>query len=219
MAAEKAATRFNTIDPSKDGEQPLTGKLVPYNFDQMQAGSRTPSTSRSRKASASATFATRARRSRDDQAFVVVTNSYRANGGGDFPGMNGESVVINAPDGNREVVIKWVEGKKTITRRDVDKRSWHFVPVKTRGPLTFTAAAGKEDVAKAQGLAIRQLRDNGDGTALYSLDLLPPTEPSAVAGVIVIAMDVPRYRHRDLDRSYNRHDRVPTRPSGQCRPA
>jgi 2',3'-cyclic-nucleotide 2'-phosphodiesterase/3'-nucleotidase len=43
--------------------------------------------------------------------------------------------------------------------------------VKTKGPLTFTAATGKEGIAKAQGLAIRQLRDNGDGTAVYTLDL------------------------------------------------
>jgi 2',3'-cyclic-nucleotide 2'-phosphodiesterase/3'-nucleotidase len=100
-----------------------------------------------------------------------VTNSYRANGGGGFPGMNGDSVVLNAPDGNREVVIKWVEAKKTITAKDVDKRSWRFVPVKTKGSLTFTAAAGKEDIARAQGLAIKQLRDNGDGTAIYALDL------------------------------------------------
>lgn len=168
---EKAATRFNTIDPSKDGEQPLTGKLVPYNFDQMQGGITYTIDITKPEGQRIGNLRYKGKAVKDDQPFIVVTNSYRANGGGDFPGMNGESVVINAPDGNREVVIKWVEGKKTITRKDVDKRSWSFVPVKTKGALTFTAAAGKEDIAKAQGLAIRQLRDNGDGTAVYSLDL------------------------------------------------
>jgi 2',3'-cyclic-nucleotide 2'-phosphodiesterase/3'-nucleotidase len=79
--------------------------------------------------------------------------------------------VLSAPDGNREVVIHWVEAKKTLTRKDVDKRSWTFAPLKTKGAVTFTSASGKEDVAKSLGLPIRQLRDNGDGTAVYSIDL------------------------------------------------
>jgi 2',3'-cyclic-nucleotide 2'-phosphodiesterase/3'-nucleotidase len=168
---EKSATRFNQIDPEKEGEQPLTGKLVPYNFDQMQGGITYTIDITKPEGQRIGNLRYKGKAIKDSQAFIVVTNSYRANGGGDFPGMNGESVVLNAPDGNREVVIKWVQTKKTVTARDVDKRSWSFVPVKTKGPLTFTAAAGKEDIAKAQHLAIKQLRDNGDGTAVYALDL------------------------------------------------
>jgi 2',3'-cyclic-nucleotide 2'-phosphodiesterase/3'-nucleotidase len=168
---EKSATRFNQIDPSKEGEQPLTGKLVPYNFDQMQGGITYTIDITRPEGQRIGNLRYKGKAIKDDQPFIVVTNSYRANGGGDFPGMNGSSVVLNAPDGNREIVIKWIEGKKTLTRKDVDKRSWQFVPVKTRGPVTFTAAAGKEDIAHEQGLAIRQLRDNGDGTAVYALDL------------------------------------------------
>jgi 2',3'-cyclic-nucleotide 2'-phosphodiesterase/3'-nucleotidase len=108
---------------------------------------------------------------RPSQPFIVVTNNYRASGGGEFPGMTGENIVLSAPDGNREVVIRWVEDKKTITARDVEKRSWRFAPLKTRGPVTFTSAAGKEDVARSLGLPIRQLRDNGDGSAVYAIDL------------------------------------------------
>ncbi|MET0506436.1 MAG: bifunctional 2',3'-cyclic-nucleotide 2'-phosphodiesterase/3'-nucleotidase, partial [Luteibacter sp.] len=171
---EKSATRFNRIDPSKEGEQSLTGKLVPYNFDQMQGGITYTIDITKPEGQRIGSLRYKGKPIKDSQTFIVVTNSYRANGGGEFPGMNGSSVVLNAPDGNREVVIKWVEAKKTVTAKDVDKRSWRFVPVKTRGPLTFTAAAGKEDIAKAQGLAIRQLRDNGDGTAVYALDLSKP---------------------------------------------
>jgi 2',3'-cyclic-nucleotide 2'-phosphodiesterase/3'-nucleotidase len=79
--------------------------------------------------------------------------------------------VLNAPDGNREVVIRWVQSKKTITTADLDKRSWHFAPVKTKGPVTFVTAADKEAVATSLGLPVRQLRDNGDGTAVYTIDL------------------------------------------------
>ncbi len=168
---EESARRFNQIDPSKDGEQPLTGKFVAYNFDQMQGGITYTIDITKPEGQRIGNLRYKGKAVTDSQPFIVVTNSYRANGGGGFPGMNGASVVLNAPDGNREVVIKWVEAKKTITAKDVDKRSWSFVPVKTKGTLTFSAASGKEDIAKAQHLAVRQLRDNGDGTAVYSLDL------------------------------------------------
>ena len=42
------------------------------------------------------------------QAFLVVTNNYRASGGGGFPGCDGTSVAIEAPDANRDVVLKCI---------------------------------------------------------------------------------------------------------------
>lgn len=168
---EKSASRFNRIDPSKDGEQPLIGRLPGYNFDQMQGGVTYTIDVSKPEGERIGNLRYKGKPVKDDQAFIVVTNNYRANGGGDFPGMKGDSVVLNAPDGNREVVIHWVQSKKTLTRKDVEKRSWSFAPLKVKGPVTFTSAAGKEDLAKSLGLAVRQLRDNGDGTAVYAIDL------------------------------------------------
>ncbi|QDE41219.1 bifunctional 2',3'-cyclic-nucleotide 2'-phosphodiesterase/3'-nucleotidase [Luteibacter pinisoli] len=168
---EKSATRFNQIDPSKDGEQALIGKMPGYNFDQAQGGITYTIDVTKPEGQRIGNLRYKGKPVKDGQAFVVVTNSYRANGGGEFPGMNGDSVVLNAPDGNREVVIKWVEAHKTITSKLVDKRSWTFVPVKVKGPVTFTGAVGKEDLAKSLGLHITQLKDNGDGTATYAIDL------------------------------------------------
>ncbi len=168
---EKSATRFNQIDPSKDGEQPLIGKMPGYNFDQMQGGITYTIDVSKPEGERIGELRYKGKAIKPGQAFIVVTNNYRASGGGDFPGMDGNDIVLSAPDGNREVVIHWVEAKKTLTRKDVDKRSWTFAPVKTKGPVTFTSASGKEDVAKEVGLPIQQLRDNGDGTAVYAIDL------------------------------------------------
>ncbi|UPG85509.1 bifunctional 2',3'-cyclic-nucleotide 2'-phosphodiesterase/3'-nucleotidase [Luteibacter aegosomatis] len=168
---EKSASRFNRIDPSKDGEQPLIGRLPGYNFDQMQGGITYTIDVSKAEGERIGNLRYKGKPVKDDQAFIVVTNNYRANGGGDFPGMKGDSVVLNAPDGNREVVIEWVQSKKTLTRKDVEKRSWSFAPVKVKGPVTFTSASGKEELAKSLGLAVRQVRDNGDGTAVYAIDL------------------------------------------------
>ena len=78
-----------------------------------------------------------------NQAFLVVTNNYRASGGGGFPGCDGTSVVIEAPDANRDVVLKYVESRTEIApKADGD---WRFAPwpsdvVATY--LTSPAAAG-----------------------------------------------------------------------------
>ncbi|URX63521.1 bifunctional 2',3'-cyclic-nucleotide 2'-phosphodiesterase/3'-nucleotidase [Luteibacter anthropi] len=168
---EKSATRFNQIDPSKEGEQNLLGKMPGYNFDQIQGGITYTIDISKPEGQRIANLRYKGKPVKDGQPFIVVTNNYRANGGGDFPGMGGDSVVLNAPDGNREVVIKWVQEHKTITSKDVDGRSWHFAPLKTKGAVTFTSASGKDDVAKSLGLPIHQLRDNGDGTAVYAVDL------------------------------------------------
>jgi 2',3'-cyclic-nucleotide 2'-phosphodiesterase/3'-nucleotidase len=168
---EKSATRFNRIDPSKDGEQPLIGKMPGYNFDQMQGGITYTIDVSKPEGERIVDLRYKGVPIKGDQPFIVVTNNYRASGGGEFPGMDGSGIVLSAPDGNREVVIHWVEAKKTLTRKDVDKRSWKFAPVKTSGPVTFTSASGKEGVAKELGLRIRQLRDNDDGTAVYAIEL------------------------------------------------
>jgi 2',3'-cyclic-nucleotide 2'-phosphodiesterase/3'-nucleotidase len=110
---------------------------------------------------------------RDEQAFIVVTNNYRASGGGKFPGLDGNNIVLSAPDSNRDALINFVRGNADITRaRFGNERNWRFVKLKTAGPVTFTSAAGKLDRARADGVDnAAQLHENADGTALYSLDL------------------------------------------------
>ena len=50
--------------------------------------------------------------------------------------------------------------------------TWRFAPLRTRGPVVFSAPGGKLPVARAAGLTnISVLRDNGDGTATYAIDL------------------------------------------------
>jgi 2',3'-cyclic-nucleotide 2'-phosphodiesterase/3'-nucleotidase len=170
---EKSAERFNRIDPAKAGEQALiNSRFTGYNFDQMQGGigyvidvSR-PAGQRITKLTFHGKPVT------PTQSFIVVTNNYRANGGGHFPGLDGSSIVLAAPEGTREILAKWLEAQKSITPAKLEPTSWHFAPLKTRGAVTFSAASGKLDVARAAGLAnIRLLKDHGDGTATYAIDL------------------------------------------------
>ncbi len=170
---EKSAERFNQIDPGKDSEQSLINDHYPgFNFDQLQGDLSyvidvsKPAGQRIVKLSYKGKPVT------PQQQFIVATNNYRASGGGNFPGLDGKNIVLAAPDGAREILAKWLQHHQTIDAKDLPKASWHFAPVKTHGEVVFKGAAGKQDVAREAGLKnIRQLKDNGDGTAVYAIDL------------------------------------------------
>ena len=109
----------------------------------------------------------------EHKALMGVTNNYRASGGGRFPGLDSSNIVVSAPDANRDVLSAFIRAAGQITRaRFGSDRNWHFAKVKTAGPVIFTSAAGKLDFAKAAGLDnVALWKDNGDGTAVYSVDL------------------------------------------------
>jgi 2',3'-cyclic-nucleotide 2'-phosphodiesterase/3'-nucleotidase len=171
---EKSATWFNRIDPTKKELQDLVNPRVPtYTFDVLQ-GELTytidvtqPTGQRIRE------LRYRGQPVRDDQPFVVVSNNYRASGGGSFPGLDGNNIAISAPDTNRDVLIAYVRASRDITRAKFGSdRNWRFASVRTAGPVTIKSAAGKLDVARAAGLDnVALLKDNGDGTAIYTVDL------------------------------------------------
>jgi 2',3'-cyclic-nucleotide 2'-phosphodiesterase/3'-nucleotidase len=170
---EKSAQRFQRIDPSKTSEQALiSSHYVGYNFDQIQGGIHYV-IDVSRPVGQRITSLTwHGEPVAPNDPFIIVTNNYRASGGGHFPGLDGSNIVLAAPDDTREILAKWIEQRKQIGSADLEPTSWSFAPLKTHGPIVFTGAANKLDVAKAAGLSdIRMLKDNGDGTATYAIDL------------------------------------------------
>ena len=168
---ERAAARFHRIDPRKTAPQPLVNARFPgYDFDQIQGGVHyVIDVSRPR-----------GRRIRDltyhgkpvraDQTFIVATNSYRANGGGHFPGLDGHATVLDAPDGNREILVHWIRAHPHVTRADLPARSWHFAPLATRGPVTISGPAHALGIARKAGLhGVRRLHADADGTVTYAV--------------------------------------------------
>jgi 2',3'-cyclic-nucleotide 2'-phosphodiesterase/3'-nucleotidase len=169
---ETSAQRFNQIDPSVAQPQSLIGKHLPgYNFDQIQGDLHYVIDISKPEGQRIVDLRYKDKPVAPDQAFIVVTNNYRASGGGHFPGLDGSNLVLTAPDGNREIVVRWIEQKKKLKRSDVETTSWRFARLNTRGPVTLTSAADKSDIARDTGVPVKQIKDNGDGTAVYSLDL------------------------------------------------
>ena len=175
---ERAAGRFNTIDPARTAPQELVNAGFPsYNFDTVTSPdlryeidvTRAPG-DRIRH------LAWRGKPVASNQPFLVATNNYRASGGGNFPGLDGSRTVIAAPDTNRDVLIAYIRAHRHLTRAaDGAARSWRFAPVATAGPVVFHAPPGKLALARAAGLEnVSEMRPDdgqGKGYALYAVDL------------------------------------------------
>jgi 2',3'-cyclic-nucleotide 2'-phosphodiesterase/3'-nucleotidase len=170
---EKSAERYRRIDPTKADEQQLINDSYPgFNVDQIQGGIRYVIDVSKPVGQRIAALTYRGKPVAPGQPFVVVTNNYRASGGGHFPGLDGSRIVLAAPDGTREILADWIKRKKQLGANDLEERSWRFAPLKTRGPVVFTGASGRQNAAADAGLAnIRQTQDHGDGTATYAIDL------------------------------------------------
>lgn len=174
---ERAAERFNQIDPAKTSEQVLISTFPGYNFDVFTS----PDVSYEidvTKPKGSRIVNLRYQGAPMDAAkeFIIATNNYRGSGGGSFPGLDGSNVIYASPDANRDVLIDYIKARKTLTlSKDGQARSWRFVKVKTAGPVVFTSAAGKLAQAKAAGLdnvsVLREDEGSGKGLSVYAIDL------------------------------------------------
>jgi 2',3'-cyclic-nucleotide 2'-phosphodiesterase / 3'-nucleotidase len=171
---ETSASRYAQVDPAKPGEQDfINTRYVPYNADQIQGAGFAYTIDVSKPQGQRITALTwKGKPVQPQQAFVVATNNYRANGGGHFPGLDGSSVVFAAPDGVREILAGWLQRKGTLRAADLPPRAWRFAPLKAKGPLSFDCHPGKLAVARAAGVTnLRELADNGDGTGRCAIDL------------------------------------------------
>lgn len=175
---EKAAGRFNTIDPSKAEAQELVNPAFPsYNFDTITSPKLSYEIDVTRAPGQRIrNLLLDGKPVADTQVFLVATNNYRASGGGNFPGLDGSKTLIASPDASRDVLIDYIRKAKRLSRdANGAQRSWHFAKVGTAGPVVFHAAPGKIALARAAGLAnvsvLREDDGQGKGFALYAVDL------------------------------------------------
>ena len=161
---ERSASIFRRIDPDGRDEQPLLGPaFASYNFDVIDGVDYTIDVTKSARYDESgALIAPEARRIRElkfkgapvdpNQSFLVVTNNYRASGGGGFPGCDGTSVLIEAPDANRDVLLKYVESKTEIAPNS--NSAWRFAPWPGAAVVTYLTSPPASDLPAPPGLKL-----------------------------------------------------------------
>jgi 2',3'-cyclic-nucleotide 2'-phosphodiesterase/3'-nucleotidase len=175
---EKAAERFNRIDPASAAQQELINtSFAGYNFDMLTSADVTYQIDVTRPLGERiVALHYKGAPMAPAQEFLVATNNYRASGGGNFPGLDGGKTVLAAPDSSRDVLIAYIRDTRNLTRaRNGSTRSWRFAPVATRGAVVFHSAPGMLELAREAGLkSVTQLKQDdggGKGFALYAIDL------------------------------------------------
>jgi 2',3'-cyclic-nucleotide 2'-phosphodiesterase/3'-nucleotidase len=175
---EKAANRFNTIDPNKTEPQELVNSgFASYNFDTITSKDvsyEIDVTQPPGKRIGKLTY--RGAPVSDEQEFIVATNNYRAAGGGGFPGLDGSNIVFAAPDTNRDVLIAYIRQAKQLTRAaNGAQRSWRFAQVRTAGAVVLHAPSGMQELVRDAGLVpvVNANSDNerGRGMGSYRVEL------------------------------------------------
>jgi 2',3'-cyclic-nucleotide 2'-phosphodiesterase/3'-nucleotidase len=174
---EMSAQAFNRIDPAGAPEQNLiNGSFPSYNFDTIDGVTyRIDVTQPARYDRNGKLVAPDARRivdlrfngqPIDDKAeFAVVTNNYRASGGGSFPGLDGSNIILSSPDENREALLQYLQATKTV--QPAADNNWRLQPV-AGVKLRFTSSARAKEHLAAQP-NIRLVADQAEGLALFEL--------------------------------------------------
>ena len=174
---EFSAGAFNRIDPAGAAEQLLINPAFPsFNFDTIDGVSyRIDVTQPARYERSGKLVAPQARRIvellyrgkpvAEDAEFLVVTNNYRASGGGNFPGLDGSNIVLDAPDENREALVQYLQAAGTVD--PAADGNWRILPVPGVKLRFVSGAGGVAHLPRYPQL--RLVQEQGDGTALYEL--------------------------------------------------
>lgn len=156
---EKSAALFNRLDPAIAEPQTLLNPhLASYNFDVIAGLDYAIDPTRSARYGADAQpidpvaeriIGLRYRERPIDPArrFAVVTNNYRADGGGKFPGLDGTKTILEAPDTNRDVLARYIAAIQDV-------------PVSAEQPWRFAQT----------GRTVTALFETGRGAAGYQPD-------------------------------------------------
>ena len=177
---ERSAGVFRMIDSASSAEQPLIDPaFASYNFDVIDGVSyRIDVTQPTRYDVDGALVAPDAHRIRDLQfegkpidesrEFIVVTNNYRASGGGQFPGCDGSTIVIEAPDANREALVRYiVENQHVEPKAD---GNWRFAPWPKTVLATFETSPAADPASAPPSVRLTAMGDAPGGFVKYRVE-------------------------------------------------
>jgi 2',3'-cyclic-nucleotide 2'-phosphodiesterase/3'-nucleotidase len=95
---------------------------------------------------------------RPDGEFALVTNNYRAYGGGNFPGGNPANIIMETPDESRQIILRYIDEKRTIT--PAPNNNWSLILPQGRGPLLFLSSPDAQNSLPG-GISFVRMADTG----------------------------------------------------------
>ncbi|MFC6643198.1 MULTISPECIES: bifunctional 2',3'-cyclic-nucleotide 2'-phosphodiesterase/3'-nucleotidase [Sulfitobacter] len=177
---ERSAGMFNQITPGEANQPLLNPEFPSYNFDVIDGVSYQIDLSQPSKFGPKGTVAdSEANRivnlefegqPLDPNAeFIIATNNYRASGGGAFPGAKGDTIVFEGPDTNRDVIVRYIVEKGTISPRA--DGNWRFAPMEGTSVMFETGPKAADYVDEVTGVAMEQVGDTENGFAQFRITL------------------------------------------------
>ncbi|MEL6966705.1 MAG: bifunctional 2',3'-cyclic-nucleotide 2'-phosphodiesterase/3'-nucleotidase [Pseudomonadota bacterium] len=177
---ERSAGMFNQVEAGKADQVLLNPSFPSYNFDVIDGVTyRIDLSQPSKFGSKGEVINPAANRIKDlqfnskpidpAQQFVVATNNYRAGGGGNFPGASPETVIFEGPDTNRDVIVRYIIDRGTIS--PAADGNWSFAAMPGTSVLFDTGPKAVNHIDSVKGVTITPAGDGPDGFARYRIEL------------------------------------------------
>jgi 2',3'-cyclic-nucleotide 2'-phosphodiesterase/3'-nucleotidase len=171
---EHAARVFQRVNPDNPASQPLLDLRVPsYNFDviagltyaiDLLQPARTDINGRiiSEQAHRIVDLRYQGQPVDPQRDFLVVTNNYRAGGGGRFPAVDGNAISLNDATANRDVLISFISKSGHVAV--MEQPPWQFLKPKSPIRVWFDSAPNAIKFSSE----IQDLRNIGEGRTGYT---------------------------------------------------
>jgi 2',3'-cyclic-nucleotide 2'-phosphodiesterase/3'-nucleotidase len=168
---ERSAGIFNRIEAGDQEQMLVRLDFPPYNFDMIHGVSYAIDVSQPSKFDVDGKLVDpNARRILDlafdgkpvakDDVFAVVSNNYRASGGGSFAGLDSHSIILDAPDYSRDIIAHYLAASGNVS--PMPAHNWRLVgPAAATNVIYLTNPTAREVEASVTNVAFVGEAGNG----------------------------------------------------------